>query len=151
MFMPCADCEDKQEESWKNYLSESENDVAYDLQVLKRAAAETEIKYKQDRPVDAEVQYLNGKIITHHEAPLEDGLLGYTDTKSSVYITTENRYGHSKQQILDHEHLHILHPEWDEYTLRTVTDHNNSIDIGLEQRESEKRNDSISYYIIRLI
>ena len=113
-----------------------------------KAAAEAEINYKINRPVDGKVEYWNGKMIMHHEAPLEDGLLGYTDTESFVFVTTENKYGHSKQQILDHEHLHILHPEWDEYTLRTVTDHNDRVDIGLEQREAEKRNGSISYYSI---
>ncbi len=103
-----------------------------------KAAAEGEISYKQNRPIDGKVEYWNGKIIMHHEATLEDGLLGYTDTESLVYVTTENRYGHSKQKILDHEHLHILHPEWGEYEIRTATDHNASVDIGLELRSLDK-------------
>lgn len=93
--------------------------------------------------MDGKIIYANGNFLTISEEPLEDGLLGYTDTKTKIAITTENKYGHTAQNILDHELIHVLDPGLGEYPLRIKTDHNASIDIGLEEREAEKRNDSI--------
>lgn len=148
--MVCADyeCEEGKEENWKAYAGEAENFVSYDIQERKQNAGEESSNYKVRLPMNGKIIYANGNFLTISEEPLEDGLLGYTDTKTKIAVTTENKYEHTTDDILVHEKLHVFYPDWSEYTLRIVTDHNDNVDIGLEQRETAKRNDSVakSYY-----
>ena len=140
--MSCTEYEEQAEsegENWKAYLSLAEKHISYETKLRERNLAEEEINYKINRPVDGEVWYGNGNFLTIHEVPLEDGLLGRTNTVNYIDVTTENKYGHTTDEILTHEKLHVMNPNWGEYTLRIVTDHNDSIDVGLELRSLDDK------------
>ncbi len=122
---------------------EGDNNSSFDCGVME--AAMGALYYKQNRSIDGVIEYLNSNFIMHREAELEDGLLGYTDTQSFVYVTTANRYGHSKQEILYHEHLHIMHPDWSEYEIRRTAELNTSIDIELQMWAVDRLKEGKNY------
>jgi len=125
-----------------------------DKSIIKRV-----IDYQLNRVDDEPWQYVGGNMVSVHIRPLSQGLLGYTDTRTSIHLTTPDLckpFDINPREVDFHEKNHF--GCWDEYENRRQVEVNRHLwDLGelppLEQPEEmpfyrvEKDNSSVSYTV----
>jgi hypothetical protein len=83
--------------------------------------ARNSVRYRRERSLDGTVEYAGGSLVTVREMELPVGLLGYTDTNSTIVLTTRDDFGVPKQEVFLHEKEHCRSPWKSEQDIRYET------------------------------
>jgi len=139
-----------------DYCSEGSSQSA---DYLEKRLVQNNIDYQLHCVDDSPWQYVGGNMVSVHIRPLSQGLLGYTDTKTSIHLTTPDLckpFDINPREVDFHEKNHF--GCWDEYENRRQVEVNRHLwDLGelppLEQPEEmpfyrvEKDNSSVDYTV----